>query len=244
MKPLMNILIPVVILMFLDKALGQQNRHFMEKYKEAIQKLLMTGNEEGWDHCDILSANHYDNGVPHISMDLEKIKMLDVKNAFAYSTCLLVNYHISDEASLKTIIKFGQKAIQHIRLAIIINLRSNITLNAVKKRTKIPFVVAAQLDNREEFLCPVLGERYSHLKQQELCKSSFMSYKNRKLRIALLGPMPEFVYRDGTVDGTTFRLMNMLAEHFNFIPQVQIPWTMEDAERRVRLKFDVKLDMK
>ena len=84
MKPLMNILIPVVILMFLDKALGQQNRHFMEKYKEAIQKLLMTGNEEGWDHCDILSANPYYNGVPQISMDLEKIKMLNVKKSCFY----------------------------------------------------------------------------------------------------------------------------------------------------------------
>ena len=237
MKPLLNILIPVVILMFLDKTLGQHNRYFMEKYKEAIQKYLMTGHEDGWDHCDILSANPYYNGMPQISMDLENIKMLNVKNAFASSHCLLVNYHISDEASLNTLIDFGQNAIQHIRLAVIINMISGITLNMVKNSTKIPFVVAANLDNGEEFLCPVLGEAISYLKQ-EFCKSSFISYKNRKLRIALVGPMPEFIFRNFKIDGTSFGLMNMLAKKLNFIPRLKVPGTMEQAVVQVRIIFD------
>ena len=234
MKLLTILLILAAVLILLNRALGQHQQHktFMENYKEAIQKYIMTGHELRGQHCDILSANPSYNSVPQISMDLEKIKTLNMKSAFASSHCLLVNYHITNEASLSALTDFGWEAIEHIRLALIIKMESGITLSMVRNATKMPFLVAAELDHGQEFLCPVVGEIEPRL-EHDLCKASYVSYKNKRLRIGLVGPMPDFIYRDGTIEGTGIRLIDMLASRLNFIPQVQVPNSMDAAESLV-----------
>ena len=200
----------------------------------------MTGHEGGWQHCDILSSNPSINGVPHLSMHLEKIRKIDMKTAFTSSHCLLINYHVNSEDNLSTLIDFGWRAIQHIRLAIIIKMKNGITLNMAKNATKMPFLVAAELDQGQEFLCPVLGEIVPRL-EKEACKDSYVSYKNKRLQIGLVGVMPDFILtRDGTIEGYVIRLIEMLAQKFNFIPQVRIPKSLEAAESQVRLKLYVK----
>ena len=39
--------------------LGQHQKDFVEKYREEIQTYIMTGGEIGWQHCDLLTANDY-----------------------------------------------------------------------------------------------------------------------------------------------------------------------------------------
>ena len=239
----MNILIPVGMLILLDRAVGQQQQNiFMEKYKEAIQKYLMTGHEDGWQHCDTLSSNPLSEGVPQMSMNLDKIQTLNLKSAFAYSSCLLVNYHISSEASLSDLLDFGYAAIQHVRLALIIKMGSGMTLDMIKNTTKMPFLVAAQLDGgKEQFLCPVVGEIEPRL-EQDLCTASYASYRNKTLRIGLLGLMPEFLLTSsGTIDGTGIRLINMLASILNFMPQVIYPKSMANAEYLVCTHYRILL---
>ena len=111
---------PVVLFVLLEKALGQQEGTFIAKYRDAIQKYIMTGHEEGWQHCDILSENPSYMGVPQISIKLEKIKTLNIKSAFENSHCLLVNYDVSSNTSLSTILEFGLEAIKHVCLIFIV----------------------------------------------------------------------------------------------------------------------------
>ena len=86
---------------------------------------MMTGYESKWQHCDRLSDDsYYSNNEPQITMNLEEIQTLNLKAAFAYSTCLLVHYDVSSRASLSALMEFGWKAINHVRLAIVITLQS------------------------------------------------------------------------------------------------------------------------
>ena len=229
MNSLSNLITKVVMLILIQNAFGQheEQRKFMNGYKESLQNYIMTGHERGWYDCDILSANPFYNQVPQISMDLEKVTALKgatIKSTFASSHCLFVNYHIGSEASLSALMDFGKAAIQHIRLAMIIDLKSGITLNMIKNTTKIPFPVAAQLSNGLEFLCPVVGELVPRL-DKDFCKASYVSYKHKTLRVALIGPMPEFILtsRDGKIEGTGIGLIRMLAKRLEFMPKIQIP---------------------
>ena len=229
MKTLKIILILILIL--LARALGQQPITFMEKYKEEIQKHLMTGHEEGWQHCDMLTAKPSLKGVPQMSMSLEKIKTLNIKSAFSFSQCLLVNYHISSEASLSDLLHFGFAAIQlGIRLALVLKLESGITLDIIKNTTKIPFLVAAEIDGgKEQFLCPVVGVSEPRL-EKDLCAASYASYKKKRLVIALRGFLPDFVLTsNGTIDGTGIRLIDMLGKQLNFLPHVILPNSLKNA---------------
>ena len=233
----MVILILVGIWILLARALGQQPSTFMGKYKEEIQKYLMTGHEQGWQHCDILTEKPSLQGVPQISMSLNKIKALNIKSAFAFSQCLLIKYHISSEASLSALLDFGLEAIQQVRLALVVQMKSGITLDMIQNTTKIPFLIAAELEHgKEQFLCPFLGEIEPRL-EQDLCKGSYVSYKNKKLRIVLGGLMPDFMRTsNGTIEGTGIRLIKMLANQLNFLPQVIIPDSMGAAEYLVGTK--------
>ena len=104
------------VINLLNTALGQQSI-FFAKYKDAIQKYIMTGHEDGWRHCDILSANPSDGGLPQISMTLDNIRNLDIRLAFENTQCLLITYDVSSRASLLALLEFGWNAINHVRLA-------------------------------------------------------------------------------------------------------------------------------
>ena len=178
---------------------GQQ---FLQKYKTAIQNYIMTGEEEGgWQHCDILSAGtHSIEDVPQITMVLDKISMLDLKNSS--SKCLLANYDVSSNADLSALLEFGWTIIYHVRLALVVKLHTGINLSMATNTSKLPFLVAAESSQgKEQFLCPVIGEPEPRL-QKELCQSSYVSFVNKRLRIAIFGPLPYMVMTKNGYDGT------------------------------------------
>ena len=205
----------------------------LTKHKEAILNYMMTGFENKWQHCDRLSDNsYYSDNEPQITMSLDKIHMLNLKASFAYTTCLLVHYDVSSRASLSALLEFGRKAINHVRLAIVITMRSGMTLEMANYTSNLPYLVAAQLDDgKEQFLCPVVGEVKPQF-GQVMCRQSFISYKNKKLRIGATGVPPEFfistnsgVFDEKTTDGTSVRLIRMLAEKLKFSPILSLPAT-------------------
>ena len=237
----MNILMPVVLFVLVDKALGQQEGIFIAKHRDAIQKYIMTGHEEGWQHCDILSENPSYMGVPQISIKLEKIKTLNIKSAFENSHCLLVNYDISSNASLSTILEFGLEAIEHVRLAVVIKMHSGLTLEAIEhvrlavlikmnadnfahratNISNLPYLVAAESENgMEQFHCPTVGEIKPCLRY-EMCYPTYLNHKNKALRIGLLGVPPDLVFTSTGVDGTNIRLIKTMAERLEFIPEIK-----------------------
>ena len=230
----MNILTVFGMLILCNTAVGHQHNTFMAKYKDKIQKYIMTGHEEGWKHCDILSANPSDEGVPQLSMNLETINTLNIKSAFENTHCLLMHYDVSNKASFLTLLEFGWNAINHVRLALMLEMHSGITLEMIENTSKLPFLVAAQYeDGREQFICPVIGE-LNPLLVNEMCNQSYLDYKNKTLRIGLIGIPPDFVMTDaGTIDGANIRMIDMIAKRFEFSPQINVAVSYSAAEEQV-----------
>ena len=218
-----------------EPANGEEQGKLFDRYKDKIQEYIMTGHEKGWKYCDILSANSFSHeSEPHISMDLSKIKTLNIKKTFASSSCLLVNYHVSGNISLATLFDFGWAAIQHVRLALVVNMSSGITLDMITNTTKLPFLIAAELEQgREQFLCPIVGEINSIL-EENLCKPSYASFKKKRLRVALLGIPPYFmVTNTGQIDGTDIRLLRILEQKLNFGAEITVPQSYLEADTKV-----------
>ena len=192
----------------------------------------MTGHEKGWKNCDTLSANTLPHDKePHVSMDLEHIKTLDIKTTFASSSCLLVSYDVEGNESLSTLFDFGWSSIQFVRLALVTKMNSGTNLNMIRNTTKLPFLIAAELEQgKEQFLCPVLGEIVPVLKQ-EMCYLSYMSYQGKRLRISQIGAPPQFILdpNTGTIDGTVFRMMRILEQKLNFTAEIIIPNSFDKA---------------
>ena len=213
---LLLILLPKALLMPLTSSGKEQDRVLL-RYKEAIQTYIMTGQEKGWKQCDILSDGFAHEGIPHISIELHRIETLDAKFAFASSHCLLVTYHIDSKASLKALLDFGWATIKHLRLALLIKMDSGINLNMATNVTKLPFLVAAESsDGRTQFLCPVIGETEPRL-ETHMCRPSYVSCKNKVLRVGVMGLRPHVVYTKHGIDGSDLRMLTMLSErkHFN-----------------------------
>ena len=214
---------------------GEEHRKFFGKYKDKIQEYIMTGHEKGWKYCDILSASPFSHeSEPHISMDIYKIKTLNIKKAFAFSSCLLVSYHVSSNFSLANLIDFGWEAIQHVRLALVVKMSSGITLDMMTNATKLPFLIAAELEQgREQFLCPIVGE-INPILEDTMCKPSYASFKQKRLRVALLGIPPYFmVTNTGQIDGTDIRLLRILEQKLNFGAEITVPQSYLEADTKV-----------
>ena len=95
--------------------------------------------------------------------------------------------------SLLALVEFGQRAIQHKRIALVVKLGSGVTLNDIGNTHKLSFLVAAELDNEEEqFLCPVIGQS-EPWRQQSMCNESYVSIKDKVLRVGMVGHWPWFV---------------------------------------------------
>ena len=218
MNILIGFLLPIGTLLLIPHAIqGQDRIVFLDKHKESIQNYIMTGHEKGWKDCDILSANTLLNeGTPQFSMDLDKIKTLNPKSAFALSHCLLVTYDVGSKASLSALLDFGWATINDIRLALVIKLDYGITLEMATNTTNLPFLVASVSDQaKEQFLCPVIGEVEPRL-QQDMCKPSYVSYLNKILRITQLGIPPDFLMTRSGLDGTNIRMMKILEDKLKF----------------------------
>ena len=125
--------------------------------------------------------------------------------------------------------EFGWKAVNHVRLAMVVTMRSGITLQMANYTSNLPYLVAAQLDDgKEQFLCPIVGEVKPQF-GQSMCKQSFTNYKNKKIRYGVFGFPPEFVpttifgngigNNDETlIDGISPKFLKMLAEKLKFYP--------------------------
>ena len=189
-------------------AKGMEPREFFHKYKDHIQEYIMTGLENRWKNCDILSdySTSYDEIKTHISINLDKINTLNIKKTFKSSSCLLINYDIGSQYSLKKLVDFGWEAHPHIRLALVIKMHSGITLDMITNTTKLPFLIAAKLEqDKEQFLCPVVGE-IKPLLEEKMCNPSYASSKHKKLKVALIGIPPYFMFtKTGQIEGTDIR---------------------------------------
>ena len=222
------------ILLLFNGIVGQE---FFKKYRGAIQNYIMTGQEEGWgQNCDILSGStHSHGGMPQINMALDKLHMMNPKSVFSSSKCLLADYDVTSKADLSALLEFGRAAINHVRLALVVKLHSGVTLDMAKNTSKLAYLVAAESSQgKEQFLCPVVGDFEPRL-EEEMCKLSYVSYTNKKVRIGLVGVPPEFVFTsDGGIEGTTIRLIKMLADRLRFMPEYIITHSYNAAERMVR----------
>ena len=209
---------------------GQENM-FLDEYKESIQVYIMTGHESGWKDCDILSYDTVSYETPQFSIEVDKIENLIKESAFAFSNCLLVNYEVGSEIILSDLLDFGWAAISHVRLALVLKLKADITFgSSMINTTKLPFLVATKSDqSKEQFICPVIGEAEPRF-EQEMCKPSFVFYQNKNLRVTRMGIPPHFILTsDGDIDGTNMRIMRILEDELKFESTIVVAKSFKDG---------------
>lgn len=211
----------LVLLLLSSTTIGKHV--FLDKYSKEIQDYIMIGYEEGgWSQCDILSEeSSYNEKAPQMSMGLKEMKTLNMKLVFASAHCLLVSYNVKKKEDLSTLLEIGRNAINHIRLALILKISSGISLAMPDwNYTNLPFMIAAALDDdKEQFLCPVLGDDKPRLKES-MCKTSFSHYKEKLLRIGIVGINPYFMVTENGIDGTDMRLIHLLEKSLSFRAEV------------------------
>ena len=184
-----SLCIGVVLLLREVHGLGLEM--FAAKHRTAIQEYIMVGYGDGWMHCDILSDNPKDVGfyedIPHFAITLEKLLTIDIGSTLSSSHCLLALYEVNTLQNLTSIIEFGWKAIQYKRIALVLKMGSGLTLDHRINTTKLPFPVAAEVEDEEEqFVCPVIG-KVEPLLQEHMCEKSYVSFEKKTLRIGMVG---------------------------------------------------------
>ena len=192
----------VVLFLFLYLSVEaySQNDMFLTKHKGHIETYIMTGHAWGWKHCDVI----HDISVlqqpiesyvtPIFVMDIERLHTFDIQYTFSKSTCLLLSAHVKNNQSLSDLIKFGWSVVQRKRLALVLKLSQGMTLNMATNTTKLPFLVAAELEEKEQFICPVIGESNPRI-QDSKCHLSYTSYMDKTLRVGIFGEPPYFIGR-------------------------------------------------
>ena len=230
----------LVILLLSSSTIGKDV--FLDKYSKAIQDFIIIGYEGGGSsHCDILSDESSNNEkAPQMSMGLKQMKTLNMKSSFASAHCLLVNYNVRKNEDLSTLLEIGQSAINHIRLALILKISSGISLAMPDRNyTNLPFMIAAAFDdNKEEFLCPVLGEDKPRL-QESMCETSFSHYEGKLLRMGIVGINPYFMVTENGIDGTDMRLIQLLEKSLNFRAEVIPMNSFSEAVSMVSMKHSL-----
>ena len=196
----------------------------LSKYMRPIQNYIMVGLENSWQPCDILSAGGYAHeDEPHITIDLKTIEIMNLKSVFSSSTCVLVKYDITSEERLSTLLEIGKKAINHIRLALVIKISPGVSLEKARNTSNLGYMIAAESgQGLAQYLCPVIGEIQPRL-EHGMCNPSYLDYKNKVIRIGLMGLPPHFGFTSsGTIEGVNVRLTKMMAEGLNFRPDIRI----------------------
>ena len=144
----------------------------------------------------MLHANSYQDGLEgraQFVMGLNKFDGFDLSSNLASSHCLLVSVEVNKNEGLAAVLKFGWTVVQHKRVALVMKMVSGVTLNEAMNITKLPFLVAAELNGgKEQFLCPVVGEREPHL-QNSMCDDNYTSYKDKVIRFGIIG-VPPYLY--------------------------------------------------
>ena len=178
------------VILLLKQVHGSGLEMFAAKHRAAIQEYIMVGYGDGWKHCDILSANpeaSFYKDIPHFAITLEKLLTIDIGSILSSSHCLLALYEVNTHQNLTSIIEFGWKAIQYKRIALILKMGSGLTLDHRINTTKLPFPVAAEVEDEEEqFICPVIG-KVEPLLQEHMCEQSYITLEKKTLRIGMMG---------------------------------------------------------
>ena len=189
-----------------------------------IEKFIMAGYGGGWNTCDIIAVSpspvehDFLLDTPHLSLELKQLKTLDIRFVLSKSHCILVWAQANDNATMTSIVEFGWTAIQHKRIGMMLRLGTNFTLDKVTNTTKLPFLIAAQLDNgNSQFLCPSLVS-HQPLLQQSMCNKDHTDYKGKTIRVGLWVASRPYGYltEDGVPDGVDKRFLDVLQSKMGF----------------------------
>lgn len=186
-----KVLLCIAVLLLSSEVHGLGLEMFMAKHRTALQEYIMAGYGDGWKNCDILSgkqedASFYEN-IPHFAITHENLLTIDVGSTLSSSYCVLASYEVNTLQNLAFIMQFAWKAIQYKRIALILKMTSGMTLDHNINMTKLPFPVAAEVENGKEiFICPFIGKAEPIL-QEHMCGKSFVSLEKKKLRIGMVG---------------------------------------------------------
>ena len=180
-----------------DVICAQEDTLFLSKHRQSIESYILKGYGKRSDyHCDVLHASSIKDGLDgraQFIMGLNEVDRFDLSSNLASSHCLLVSVEVNNSESLAAGVKFGWTVVQHKRVALVMKMVSDVTLNEAMNVTKLPFLVAAELKGgKEQFLCPVVGEREPHL-QNTMCVDNYTSYKNKVIRFSITG-VPPYLY--------------------------------------------------
>ena len=192
-----TLIVCFVFISLSDQAHGQSDM-FLPKYREDIENYIMTGHAGGWKHCDVIhdisgpQQPNLSDETPMFVVDIDKLHTFDIQTTFSSSNCLLISVHVKSNESLSELIKFGWSVVQNKRLALLLKLTNGLTLDMATNTTKLPFLVAATIEDAgEQFLCPKIGDAQPRL-QDSKCDLSYTSYKDKTLRTGVYGLPPYF----------------------------------------------------
>ena len=181
------LLIYCVVLLLSQEALSKNIDTFLSKKRSGIEKYMMTGYGGGWSNCDLLGdiplepSFMKDNG--NFVLQINMLDDINVETTFSSSYCLLVHYNVVTNQSLSALINFGWEVSKIKRLGLVLKMGSGLSLDMATNTTKLPFFIAAQLeDGKEQFLCPLIGTNIPSL-QHYICDQSYMSYVKKLLRV-------------------------------------------------------------
>ena len=129
----------------------------------------------------------------------------------AFSACIL------SQTSEQT-----KAAFSYVRLALVLKLNSGITLDTISNVTNLPFLVAAESNDRNrQFLCPVVGEKEPR-SELDMCDPSYVSPMNKTLRVGIWGSYPNVINTE-LHQGIDFNLLTILAKKLKFTPKIIAP---------------------
>ena len=176
--------------------LKSQSKMFLTKYRSDIQRYIMTGYGQGWKNCDLIELDFQQSSASDVTplflMGIQELHTSDILTTFSSSTCLLISAPLKNNQSLSDLIHLGWSVVQRKRMALVLKLTEGITLSMAPNITKLPFLIAAEVEEKEQFLCPVVGESNPRL-QHTNCNLSYTSYKGKTLRVGIFGGPPNFI---------------------------------------------------
>ena len=229
---------------------GQDLGQFIAKHKQEIKAHIMAGYGGGWKECDLLAISPKEKDLQpdtlQFVMEMASLRAFDIRTSFSKSHCLLITAHVGNPRILAEVIEFGWTAVHHKRIGMTLKLGSNLTLDMAANVTKLPFLIAAQLEGGEEqFLFPCLGQDMPSLQPS----MSHPTYLGKPIRVGLfgIGGVP-FIFNgtDGHLDGLSIRLISLLERKMKFkINYVKPEGTGIDAvikkwiRREYRSYFDI-----
>ena len=158
------------------------------------------------------------------------------------SHCVLATYHVNSKENLVDVMKLGIETFKKKRLALVLKFTSNTSLALASDMDNLSltnFFVAAVLSNgTEQFLCPVVGENQPRL-QDVMCDLSYTSYKNKILRVGIVGIPPYFAIQEQNIDGVDVKLLSFLSEKKNLQPNITIPKSHSASVSQVCMHFPI-----